>query len=593
MDSGSCHFVRRLVVVLGIVAMLGASARADTVRLKNGNVVEGEVIGESAHKFFLRLPSGTVSFFKSHIQSIERDTPLEPEKDNAAGELLGDSRLTGEAQSQVLYLRDGRRVDGTRLEESKESVLVESMYGLLQFPPWLFDQSGLFEKQWRFVKKLENPTAFDLFDELKERRQYDEAQRRERRRRSQVDFQLIEKKHAELEQLLGAKETAPLAKLARELVELSAVLESAQRSRATDLAVNAYRAAGDVEQERGRVGAALATKYYAELVKLLYTGHARRGSKKLKAVQQGFFESDPAFWEPGLRVLQSLETYDWIAEVPDLDTAPWRRRSLAVTLPETGATQLFFVKPEHRVGVVQSAPPNVVVGFEGVWALDREAAQPGEAWRQVFWCPVQQAWKADTVPEILVRHLRGVYEFLARHGVQERRETEQVFTNLTAYNQALDHLASVHYQPTDERLKDGWQEQFRIANQAFARLQGVNERVLRRRVYMQPALVHVARVHRLLLDASAGIHVDLAVAAPPRVATEYTGGSAELSVIVTALESYDLRARLQTLRGQAILRHGRSGQVREAVNAVATHPFSLKEEKKAADHVLKEWKAFR
>ena len=595
MERRSAQISRRLaaVAVMGMLIVPVGSAYSDVIRLKNGNVLEGEIIGETNHKLFLRLPSGTVSFFKSRIQQIQRDERQEPEDKDEAEELLESGQLSGGAESGALYLRDGRRVDGT-LKKSKSRVRVESMYGTVQFPRWLVDRSGLVKKQWHFVKRLDNPAAFDLLDELRLRREEEDARRRERSLRNQDEFELLEGKRARLEDLFEGKESAPLAQLARELTELGSRLGPSEQSRANDLAVNAYRAAADLERERGRAGASLATSYYAELVKLLYSGQARPGSRKLKIALQGFFESDPAFWEPGLRVLESLETYDWMVELPDLATAEWRSRSLPIgRLPDTGATRLFYVKSEHRMGAVETAPPNSVFGVEGVWMQEWEAASRGEAWRQVFWCPVQQAWKEDTVPEVLARQLRGVYEFLGQHVVLERRDTEEVFAHLTTYNQALDHLASVYYEPADGRLKDGWKEQFRLANQAYAGLQGVNERALRRRVHMQPALDHVATVHRLLLDAAAGIHVDFAVATPPHVVSEYTGGSAEVKAIVKALGYYDLRVRLQTLRGHAVLRHIRSGEVRDVVTALAASPFSLDDESRAAAQVLKEWEASR
>jgi len=83
-------------------------AHADTLILKNGFEVEGEVVNETERVVFVRIEGGTISFNKSEIKSIEKGAL-------SVGGAVQDSAAAGE---YVTY--KGRRYPKDRFERLKE-----------------------------------------------------------------------------------------------------------------------------------------------------------------------------------------------------------------------------------------------------------------------------------------------------------------------------------------------------------------------------------------------------------------------------------------------------------------------------------------
>lgn len=64
-------------VVVCLAALLGCGAFADTVYLKNGKSLDGEVIREDKDWIVVRVPSGEIKFKPDDVEAIERQTTLD------------------------------------------------------------------------------------------------------------------------------------------------------------------------------------------------------------------------------------------------------------------------------------------------------------------------------------------------------------------------------------------------------------------------------------------------------------------------------------------------------------------------------------
>lgn len=76
------------LAALAAFLLLAPSARADIVKLKNGNSIEGKILEEGEESVILRTTSGgTMTFRRDAVESVERRDDLEeetPEEDASA-----------------------------------------------------------------------------------------------------------------------------------------------------------------------------------------------------------------------------------------------------------------------------------------------------------------------------------------------------------------------------------------------------------------------------------------------------------------------------------------------------------------------------
>jgi len=95
--------MRRWLLILLLAA---ASARADTVRLKNGNVLEGTVIEENAAEVKVRTATTELTVPRAQVAEIEKgEAPLDAYKRRAAA--LGDNDAGGH-YALALFCLDGK-----------------------------------------------------------------------------------------------------------------------------------------------------------------------------------------------------------------------------------------------------------------------------------------------------------------------------------------------------------------------------------------------------------------------------------------------------------------------------------------------------
>lgn len=65
------------VILLPLLPLLAPSALADTVHLKNGKTLEGEVVKEDGEVVILRVTDGEIKLRAEDVEAVERQTPLE------------------------------------------------------------------------------------------------------------------------------------------------------------------------------------------------------------------------------------------------------------------------------------------------------------------------------------------------------------------------------------------------------------------------------------------------------------------------------------------------------------------------------------
>ena len=68
---------RSCALFVALLLLAAPLATADTVHLKNGNTLEGEVIKDDGVVVILRVPDGEVKLRAEDVEAIERDSPLE------------------------------------------------------------------------------------------------------------------------------------------------------------------------------------------------------------------------------------------------------------------------------------------------------------------------------------------------------------------------------------------------------------------------------------------------------------------------------------------------------------------------------------
>jgi len=69
----------RYVVASVFVLLLVAAAVADTIHLKDGTRLKGEIVSDKEETIRLKMKYGEVTIQKSDIERIERDAPAEKE----------------------------------------------------------------------------------------------------------------------------------------------------------------------------------------------------------------------------------------------------------------------------------------------------------------------------------------------------------------------------------------------------------------------------------------------------------------------------------------------------------------------------------
>jgi len=581
--------------IVAVVTMIAACCPvlADSVFLKNGNTLEGAVIGETQHLVFLQLPSGTVRIPKRRVNRIRRDRPVEAPPPTVEELLADHPDGVGTSAEIAVFLCDGRRVDGTISGEQGGIVTINSMYGPVSFPSWMVDRLGVVRRKWRFAKPLEDARSPDLLDELRARAEHFRRKARVRRLGNPEVLQLLDRKAVELGKAEAEKNSSAVMAVARGLAELRYRLEGAERVRALNLALNALRTAAGIERAKGDAGSALtAALYLTERSKLLCAEGSPGAAKSVGEAIRASLQSDPGTWMSALDIIDELEGYAWIAKASDLTNVPWRSARLEIggAGAESVGGARFLIR--RRGGdAVAGAPPDTADGVDSVWipAMNVAAADPGDgaAWWRIFWCPVEIRWTERTIPEELAQRTGGVYRWLARQLALEREDTQAVAQALAVYDLVLENLATHELTADGRQLQPGARSNFRRATRALRELVRRNELALRRRAFLSPALAYVHRIHELHRDAGEGVQVDLARLGPWKPVADVA--EADPDRVVQALSGFHLEARLGTLRGEAIRYLGDSSSVRATVDSLARNPFSLPEERKAAEDLIDHW----
>ncbi len=135
----------RTAAFLCVAAALGRRCAADTIVLKNGNILEGRVIHAGSSKVLIKLPYGTMAIERRQIREIKKTSPVKTHL--AQGELL-------------LYHNDFERA----LEEFREAVRLA--------PESEIARSKLARARLLYARHLENlrryEEALELYDRIAE-----------------------------------------------------------------------------------------------------------------------------------------------------------------------------------------------------------------------------------------------------------------------------------------------------------------------------------------------------------------------------------------------------------------------------------------
>ena len=86
------------LVMLALVLQVEARAQ-DVIKLKNGELLEGIIVGETESTITLQFPGGTIQLLQSQIATVTRNA--EPRSAEAAEALLSLSRLEESAPGSV------------------------------------------------------------------------------------------------------------------------------------------------------------------------------------------------------------------------------------------------------------------------------------------------------------------------------------------------------------------------------------------------------------------------------------------------------------------------------------------------------------
>ena len=145
--------LRVLVIVLVLVLGpgLGSVTLADTVTLKDGQVLEGTIVEETATQVVIQVPgAGALKFAKDRVLSVDRDAPKKPGEDGGAGgEVPTLPEPTPEEAVQieqlVFGLGDTRQAGGagTRRENAVTALVDLGIVAIPALTEALKDRAGL------------------------------------------------------------------------------------------------------------------------------------------------------------------------------------------------------------------------------------------------------------------------------------------------------------------------------------------------------------------------------------------------------------------------------------------------------------------
>ncbi|MBE7464416.1 MAG: DUF1570 domain-containing protein [Planctomycetes bacterium] len=104
------HSFLSLLLALG-VATSTSTLMADTVTLKDGTVVEGQVVEETPEKIVIKMKFGTVSYTRGEIEKVEK----------SSGAKIADAG----SLRDVVVLKSGERHEGLLVTENAETVEID------------------------------------------------------------------------------------------------------------------------------------------------------------------------------------------------------------------------------------------------------------------------------------------------------------------------------------------------------------------------------------------------------------------------------------------------------------------------------------
>jgi hypothetical protein len=595
------------LIVVFCVACAVSAVRADTIVLKNGNVLEGDIVAENERVVVVRMPSGNATFPRRQIQEIRRERRSSGKTTNAKPGLKLRRVPSGAVSERVdaVYLRDGRRILGRTVARLGVRFVIKTSLGRVAYPDWMIDRSGAIEEMWRFLRELTEADDPPLIRELTRRR---EALAVRYRGLNDELRALRTEKENDLEKLRSDGDVKGLREFAVNVVALERKFPVYERNRLRDLAVTAIRHALDVEKRAGTTAPPLRlAEAFFEMHRVKLSPNYRETARyEMRKTIGPFFLSDPGTWGTGLDFVDRVEGFDWWSQFAVNSEDKWRRdfRKTSwhgppypkkVRVVRVGGGEVIGPeRPSTRDGIESVWIPStrsggVVAIMEGAGAISSKKP----CWYRIFWCPVDRAWKKGTTSEVLAESLVAVVSHLGRQMHQERIEANGVAYRLKQYNSAVDSLARSYLDPVKGALRRGHEREFERANLALAKLLELNRKSLGRRANLGGALARFHELRKLLDKVNSGERVDIdAVREPPSV-TWIQPDAAVLEVelrVVASLQGWDPEGRLETLRSKPIRTLGSSNAIETLVRGIATNDFTLLDQRRAAQELLDDWK---
>ena len=586
-----------LFVLVSLYAGLTRPVCGDTIVLKNGNVLEGEVIAENKKFVVIRMPSGIASFPRRHVKSIKRrKRPSDGVRPAPGSETTREEALT--PRISAVYLRDGRQVPGRASEEIGERVSVRTPYGAVSFSKWLLDSGGEIEQAWSFATELTDPNDEVLLAELERRHGAVLVRQRglDKGLRKKIDSATNE-----LRQLLVARNVGELVNFSRRMYQMQAQFPAHERGRIRDLSGKALKSAIEISLgERRRIPPQKLVRMYFELHRTTYSAEYREiGRFEMKKTIDPLFSTDPIRWSRPLGLLDSVEGHDWWSEFEISQSDGWRRTTAdAEWFEGSPLPKLYRVVRPGGDPMFLAEPPVSPDGVSSVWNPTVDKKEDGSSsdpyWYRVFWCPLEQQWKRETVTEDIAACIRSIATYIGAQIRRERIDTGEVGFRLKEYNRILDDVALNRFDPRKKALRRYYEPHFERANEVLGKLFEVNSRTLRRRLHYWPIYLKLRKLQDLLLQIERGVPVDLApFAVAPAVTDvpdETTVGEVE-KPILAVLTNWDIHARVATLRGAPIREMRASKEVAACVQELAANDLTLPEVRQAAQELLATWRS--
>ncbi len=147
----------RLIVVAGFVLFLSSSTLADVIRLKDGSVLEGEVLEQSTTSVRVKTRFGTVDLARTRIDRIEKKaSPVEEYQRQLAGLEPGDV----EGLYQLALFCQGKGLRSQQHEVLEKVLSVDPQHegahlglGHIRYQGEWFDQKSLKDHQRREARE--------------------------------------------------------------------------------------------------------------------------------------------------------------------------------------------------------------------------------------------------------------------------------------------------------------------------------------------------------------------------------------------------------------------------------------------------------